>query len=99
MLTPSNRRHPGEQAIIRTTIWYDPASFRRDPDPTGIDRWKERLSARQKAMITLAFAGMPEVSWAGYPLRHGDLTPPEYALGLGARLVERLGRRLRRPLV
>ena len=99
MLTPSSRWHPGEQAIIRTAIWYDPASFRRDPDPTGIDTWKERLSARQKAVITLAFAGMPEVSWAGYPLRHGDLTPPEYALGLGARLVERLGGRLRRALV
>ena len=75
MLTPSSLQHPGEQAIIRTAIWYDPASFRRDPDPTGIDKWKERLSARQKAVITLAFAGMPEVSWAGYPLRHGDLTP------------------------
>ena len=85
MLTPSSLQHPGEQAINRTAIWYDPASFRRDPDPTGIDKWKERLSARQKAVITLAFAGMPEVSWAGYPLRHGESTPPEYALGLGAR--------------
>lgn len=98
MLTPAGRRHPGEQAIIRTAIWYDPASFRRDPDPAGIDKWKERLSARQKAVITLAFAGMPEVSWAGYPLRRDDLTPPEYALGLGARIVERVGVRLRRAL-
>jgi hypothetical protein len=99
MLTPASRRHPGERAIIRTAIWYDPASFRRDPDPTGIDKWKERLSARQKAVITLAFAGMPEVSGAGYALRPGDLTPPEYALGRAARLVERLGGRLRRALV
>jgi Sulfotransferase family len=98
MLTPASSPHPGEQAIIRTEIWYDPASFRRDPDPAGIDTWKERLTARQKAVITLAFAGMPEVSGAGYPLRPDDLTPREFALGLGARLVERLGGRLRRAL-
>ena len=62
------------------------------------EKWKERLSARQKAVITLAFAGMPEVSGAGYPLRPGELTTPEYVLGLGARLVGRLGGRLRRAL-
>jgi hypothetical protein len=99
MLTPASRRHPGERTSIRTAIWYDPDSFRRDPDPAGIDKWKESLSARQKAVITLAFSGMPEVSGAGYPLRTDDLTPPEYALGLGAQLVERLGGRLRRALV
>ena len=98
MLTPASRSHPGEQAIARDAIWYNPASFRRDPDPAGIDMWKERLSARQKAMITLAFAGMPEVSGAGYRLRSGDLTPPEFALGHGARFVVRLGGRLRRAL-
>lgn len=99
MLNPASLRHPGEQALVQDAIWYDPASFRRDPDPTGIDKWKERLSARQKAVITLAFAGMPEVSGAGYQLRSDDLTPPEFALGLGAQLIERLGRRLRRALV
>jgi hypothetical protein len=98
MLTPASSSHPGEQAIVRTAIWYDRASFRRDPDPTRIDMWKERLNARQKAMITLAFAGMPEVSEAGYRLRSGDLTPPEFALGHGARFVARLGGRLRRAL-
>ena len=98
MLSPASRSHPGEQAIVRTAIWYDPASFRRDPDPAGIDMWKERLSARQKAVITLTFAGMPEMRRAGYRLRPGDLTPSEFALGHGARLIERLGGRLRRAL-
>jgi hypothetical protein len=98
MLSPASRSHPGEEAIVRTAIWYDPASFRRDPDPAGIDTWKERLTARQKAVITLAFATMPEVSEAGYRLSPGDLTPPEIALGHGARLVARLSRRLQRAL-
>lgn len=98
MLSPASSAHPGEQAIIRTAIWYDPASFRRDPDPAGIDMWRGRLSAWQKAAITLSFAPMPEVSAAGYRLRTDDLTPLEAALGHGAQFGTRLSRRLRRVL-
>ena len=99
MLTPASRDHPGEKAITGTSLWYDPASFRRDPDPAGIHKWKSRLSARQKALITLAFAGMPELADTGYALGAGDLSGREYALGLGAQALDRLAGRLRRTLV
>jgi hypothetical protein len=96
MLTPAARAHPGEAAITRTGVWYDQDSVRRDPDPEGIDRWRDRLDARQRGAITLAFAAMPRLG-AFYPLE-GSLTGRERALGLAARAVGRARARLGRAL-
>ena len=100
MLAPSRQAHLGEAPITSASrnLWYQPASFRRDPDPGGMHKWKSKLSARQRGLVTLAFAGMPRLAEFGYELAPRDLAAHEYALGLGARLVERGRRRLGRAL-
>ena len=100
MLAPSRQAHLGEKPITSASrnLWYQPASFRRDPDPGGMHKWKTKLSARQRGLVTLAFAGMPRLAEFGYALAPRDLAAHEYALGLGARLIERGRRRLGRAL-
>ena len=57
-------------------------------------QWKTRLNARQRGLVTLAFADMPRLATYGYELAPGKLSGPEYALGQAGRLLERARRRV-----
>ena len=53
MLAPSRQAHLGETPITSASrnLWYQPASFRRDPDPGGMHKWKtqaQRAPARAR---------------------------------------------------
>jgi hypothetical protein len=90
MRVPASRSHAGEKAITINdrNLWYDAQSFRRDPDPAGIDKWRSRLTPGQVARIGAAFAGMPPLTRFGYDLRD-EMSPGVRALEVVSRGLER----------
>jgi hypothetical protein len=90
MRVPASRSHAGEKAITVNdrNLWYDAQSFRRDPDPAGIDKWRGRLTPGQVARIGAAFAGMRSLGRFGYDLRD-EMSPGVRALEIAMRGLER----------
>ncbi len=90
MRAPASRAHIGEKAITVNdrNLWYDAHSFRRDPDPAGIDRWRSRLSPGQAARVGAAFAGMEPLRAFGYGL-DGPAPPGARALEAVAGALDR----------
>ena len=99
MRIPASRSHIGEKAITVNdrNLWYDAQSFRRDPDPSGIDRWRSRLTPYQAALIGASFAGMEPLDRFGYDLQDA-LTPGGRALEAAYRGLERGRAGLQRAL-
>jgi protein-tyrosine sulfotransferase len=99
MRIPASRSHIGEKAITVNdrNLWYDAQSFRRDPDPSGIDRWRSRLTPHQAALIGASFAGMAPLDRFGYDLQDA-LTPGGRALEAAYRGLERGRAGLQRAL-
>jgi Sulfotransferase family len=64
MLAPGAAEHLGMKAITAGDLWYDAASFRRDPDPSGLHRWRERLGPFQAARVAAAFADLAPLAAA-----------------------------------
>jgi hypothetical protein len=92
MLAPGAAEHLGMRAITATGLWYDADSFRRDPDPDGLHKWRDRLTALQAARVAAAFAGSAALARHGYGL--APATPAQAALGHAARALEGARERL-----
>jgi hypothetical protein len=58
MLRPSSKKHPNERAMTceRNSIWYDTASFNRDPEAQSLQKWATLLTAEEQEEIVRAFA-------------------------------------------
>lgn len=97
MLRPDRQEHPGEKAIVNN-VWYDLESYYSPPDPSRIDRWKERLSAAQKVAVSRAFAGDPHLAELGYDFALADLGPYERTLGTTKYHARRMARGVLRGL-
>ena len=86
MLHPASIKHLGEKSTTARNIWYDSVSYNRDPQTTGVDKWKTELSVLQQAMIVTAFRDDACLASFGYDLSIKG--PLGRSLSLGARLVQ-----------
>ena len=99
MLFPRAVEHLGMKAVTERSgnIWYDADSFRRNPDPAGMHKWRDRLTAFQRARIAAGFARFDALARHGYALAPGS--PAQAALGRAGLLLDgardRLGRAIR----
>lgn len=77
MLRPSAVRHAGEEAITRNSdgIWYDRASFRRDPTAAGLGKWRKALGAADQLRVCEEFVGLEGLRGLGYDLAPESLDP------------------------
>jgi hypothetical protein len=104
MLRPGEHPHIGLVPITEGSrnLWYDRASYQRNPEPASIDRWRTSMAARDKAVAVMAFRDFEPARRCGYPLTCRSLSRAEYAYGrawTGLRAVKRLlaGRSAARP--
>ncbi len=64
MLHPGRKQHAGEKAL--DGVWYDRASYYRDPVTDEIDKWKRLLPAEHQAFVTQAFKDDVNYKKLGY---------------------------------
>lgn len=57
MLSPASKRHAGEKQMTSgfENLFYDPATFRQDPDPRRAEKWKAVPTPLQNALIVDSF--------------------------------------------
>lgn len=102
MVRPADQDHPGEVAMTQTNndIWYDRQSFRRNPDPAGLDKWTQDLTRWQRAYVVRAFADFEPAHALGYTMEPGTVSSMDRSIALAydtlniARRVFRSVRRL-----
>lgn len=82
MVSPGNKRHPGEQAITVKSdeLWYDKSSYYKNPDPSIINKWLKKLTLSQKAKVFLAFKDNKFLKENGYDLYSGNFSEGEKML-------------------
>ncbi len=68
MIYPSRIKHLGEETMTRIGVHYSKESFNRDPETTSIDKWKKKFTRIQKALISIHFRDMGELTQYGYYL-------------------------------
>ena len=94
MLRPGAGEHLGMKAATAGNLWYDGDTFRRDPDPAGMHKWRDRLTAFQRARVAARFARCDALARHGYAL--APASPAEAALEWAGRAFDaakdRLGR-------
>ncbi|MCP4420630.1 MAG: sulfotransferase [Chloroflexi bacterium] len=101
MLTPSDFRHLGEQAITVNSgqIWYDPAMYNRNPEARHINKWKTLLTSSQQVEIATSFKNDAGLAQMGYDFSMDELSRTNYFFSLAYNKFIRLtGRVLRKVL-
>ncbi len=70
MLDPAGVAHIGEKPITEGSgnLWYDAESYRRNPDPSGLDNWRRELDVLQQAVIAVSFGEFEHADRLGYDL-------------------------------
>jgi hypothetical protein len=83
MVNPGRYQHSGENAITKKSdfIWYDQASFRRDPDLKDVAKWQKFLSPRQQLAIARSFRGDENLLSLGYDFSPRGLSKFQCFLG------------------
>lgn len=91
MLRPGEIKHQGEQAITAKSgeLWYDSATYYRNPETKHIDTWKASLTSWQQAMVTSAFREDQNLNRFGYRFNEEDY--PLYQR-IGLKLLQYSGR-------
>jgi hypothetical protein len=81
MLDPAGIAHIGEKPITEGSgnLWYDVGSYRRNPDPSGLDNWRHELNLLQQAIIAVSFAEFEHADRLDY-----DLAPKAFAAPIHA---------------
>ena len=83
MLYPERFVHPGELALTREGLWYEPAEFKRALSADRNESWRQELYAGQQILVTNAFRDCSSLLRAGYDL---ELDHLRGVRGLAARL-------------
>ena len=83
MLRPGEHPHIGFRPITEGSdnLWYDPASYQRNPERASVDRWRTSMPPLQKAVAVMSFLDFEPVHRCGYRLTANSLSRAEYALG------------------
>jgi len=83
MLSPANYNHLGQEAITKNSgeIWYDSASYNRDPHTESIEKWKRDLSPAAQVAITDFFKTNQDLVQLGYDFSLGELPKVTYLIG------------------
>lgn len=76
MCAPGEKKHIGEQAITVNSgeIWYDKASYNRNPTTESLEKWKQSLSPTQQIAIVNVLGSNSRLSELGYNLSIEHLT-------------------------
>ncbi len=76
MCAPGEKKHIGEQAITVNSgeIWYDKASYNRNPTTESLEKWKKSLSPTQQVAIFNTFGTDNRFAGLGYSLSIEHLT-------------------------
>jgi hypothetical protein len=92
MCAPGEKKHIGEQAITVNSgnIWYDKASYNRNPTTESLEKWKQSLSPTQQIDIFNAFSSDSRLSKLGYNLSIEHLTTSKRIISAAIILVKRL---------
>jgi protein-tyrosine sulfotransferase len=93
MLHPASMKHFGEKAITIKNVWYDSASYNRNPETKEIDKWKYELSLIQQAIVATAFRNVADFAQFGYDLSMDGLAGQ--SLSAAARVGQKAKRRLK----
>lgn len=78
MVHPREKKHSGDKTL--DGIWYDQNMYYRDPETSGIDKWKQELSNMQKALIVAAFETNMDLKRMEYVFGRDDLPKIYYLL-------------------
>ena len=71
MVHPCKKKHSGDKTL--DGIWYDQSMYYRDPETSGLDKWKQELSNMQKALIVSAFETNMDLKRKEYVFGRDDL--------------------------
>jgi len=98
MTKPGTKNHMGEQAITVKSgeLWYNKASYNRNPDRQSIDAWKTDLTVRQQFAVVAAFEKDPKLKELGYDLSLPDVSPFHMLVGRVYVLQHRLSAKVAR---
>ena len=79
MLHPANQKHLGEKAVTKKSgeVWYDSRMYNRDPESSGIDKWKTQLTLLQRITIAASFRDFEGLAQFEYDFSTESLAPIE----------------------
>jgi protein-tyrosine sulfotransferase len=97
MLRPGDHPHLGLVPLTEGSgnLWYDRASFQRNPEAAPADRWRTSMAPRDKAVAVVSFRDFEPALRHGYQLGVRTLSPLEHAYGRAWMALRHLKRRLK----
>jgi hypothetical protein len=98
MLHPGKVKHPGERAITND-VWYDTKTYKRNPEPDEVGKWKTQLSRMQELIIVGNFMGSKDLLRLGIDFANSHYSWTDRILSGMLAITARVSNKLVRAIV
>ena len=79
MTKPGEKKHDGSKVL--DGIWHYPEMYNKNPEPRRTNRWQDRLTSAEKAMVDTAFREDKNLMALGYTFLDNELPLTKRAIG------------------